>query len=200
MAPDAPGGDILALNIPPDLAALPSRVRGLSGATVRRLVAAHGPEVVRRAVATIEQSYPNKAAIRVFGALLQRTIAEGWMSTQQEEQTKKETQEAAIVAAAPPDGTRWAERDGQVLEVLEVSTSAVRTATGVIPRSNWPEWTFRIDEPPVSVPSPATPTEGASPLDHEERVETLRKMKAMPMTRRLAAKLATEWGIDLGAV
>lgn len=140
----APSAEVAAVVLPEDLDALPHKRRGLSRATLVRLVDRHGVEAVRGAVAVLTGQYPTDATVkRAFGALLAAALDQRWTSQAQDDRAERVARMSTIEAARPPADTGWARAAGGVkLRVLEVRADVVRTETGVIPAHHWPNWTW----------------------------------------------------------
>lgn len=188
---EASGGLSLPLHLPDDLAALPTKRKGLSAATLRRLVGLHGEARVREAAAVLVSEYPDDAQVRKgFGALLSRAVADGWRSPEAEAAAVRQAREAALAAAAPPVGTCFARAaDGALLTVLEVTSDFVRTETGVIPRALWSSWAWLTGPAPAPEPAGAV---SSAPLTSEqaERRSRLALVAAALRVRRQAPEQA----------
>lgn len=204
-------GDLLSLHLPADLEELPRKRRGISTATIRKLVGEHGVDSVRQAVAVLNRQYPTDEKVRSFGALLSVAVSNGWKASTPG--ADREARQQAIAMATPPAETRWAKprEGGEAVEVLEVNRDVVRTASGVIPAHMWPSWTWletidaepnahKAQEGPRNVERvlPDPTIEGES-LGEAEKVTTLRAMyaKPFPALKRMAVRLATDWNVPL---
>lgn len=148
-SPMATPGAVLPMAVPTDLADLPAKHRGLTMATIRRLVGRHGVEPVRQAVAILNEQYPDDRGVKSYGALLTRATCASWTSPMIEKQTERMVRETAITGAVPPEGTNWVRWKGgsHVLAVVAIHEDRVEVcdpnkhgvATSVLPCSKWPE-------------------------------------------------------------
>ncbi len=194
-------GAMLALHVPEDLVMLATKRKGLSVATVRRLMGLVGVEAVRAAAGVLVDQYPDDGRVKSFGALLTRAVQEGWRHPEAERLAERAQREAAITSAAPPAMTRWAlAPDGRRLGVVSVTQDVVKTDAGsVIPREQWPAWTWlgaTAEQEPTTMASHVS--EESSPQD--ERRCRLAMVAASLKVRRLSperlAEMLARHGLD----
>lgn len=190
-------GAVLPMTLPPDLAELPARKKGLSSCTVRRLVGQAGEQTVRAAVELLAEQERKGKSIRSWGGMLTAAVTEGWATEKAKEAAERAAREAAISKAAPPEGTTHGRAaDGQVVAVLEVKADAVVTERGVVLREAWPAWTWQTA-------SDSSKTEGkttrqdrpqASPPPALARVAVRLRLGKVAEAQALADQLGVEWG------
>lgn len=186
-------GAMLALHVPDDLVALAVRRKGLSVATVRRLVGFAGADAVRAAAGVLVDQYPDDSRVKSFGALLTRAVQEGWKHPETERLTQRSEREAVITSAAPPATTRWAlAPDGRRLGVVDVTADVVKTDAGsVIPREQWPAWTW-LDATAEQEPMIARSRAGEENATQGERRCRLAMIAATQKVRQLSSERLVE--------
>jgi hypothetical protein len=189
-------GSVVPLTLPPDLAELTTRKKGLSSATVRRLVGQAGEATVRTAVELLAEQERKGKTIRSWGAMLTAAVVEGWAAEKAQQQAERAGREAAIGKAAPPDGTTHGRApDGQLVAVLDVKADAVVTEWGVVLREAWPLWAWQTTPDGSKTEDQHARQEHpkASPPPALARVAVRLKLGKVAEAQALAAQLGVQW-------
>lgn len=114
--------------LPDDVKAIARNRRGISVATLHRLMREYGADAVRQAIAVVSKKHPTDATIKTgFGAVLTTALRDGWASEAElpappPPEPKADPSEPA---APPPSWAKWFIFNNQLFELVDVSSGFI---------------------------------------------------------------------------